>query len=327
MKRFLLFLAAAMLVASLGCDKAKNPMQPEKPAIAEDETELTDAAAKASRAVINVPDDYSTIQAAVDAANPGDEIVVKSSGSPYNEIVTVGSAKTGIHLTTQGSVTLNGRIYVRADNVKIDHFNIVVVQPGSDGGIEVRDISSRVISGVEISHNTIAGNAIQSRGILLYGSMSCLVKKNTCTGHLLEGIVIFYSVGNTIAQNTSKGNSQGMGLVFSDDNEVNGNDFSSNTGRGIDVNNGSDGNKLKNNVCNRNDEGIAVSLNSNNNTFGPGNTANFNSQYGIILFPGISGNLVNKNDFHCNGIRDIFDLGTDTQFIKNSTGPLPGGCP
>jgi hypothetical protein len=76
-------------------------------------------------------------------------------------------------------------------------------------------------------------------------------------------------------------------------------------------------------VCNRNDEGIAVSLNSNNNTFGPGNIANFNGHYGIILFPGISGNVVKKNDFHCNVIRDIFDLGTDTQFIKNSTGPLP----
>ncbi|MGH7451617.1 MAG: right-handed parallel beta-helix repeat-containing protein [bacterium] len=312
-----------MLVASLGCDKAKNPTAPEKSAIAENETELTDAAAKTSRTAIKVPDDYATIQAAVDAANPGDKIVVKASGSPYNEIVTINSSKTGIHLTAHGAVTLNGRIAISADNVKIDHFKIIVVQPTSAGGIRVWDTSGRTVSGVKISHNTITGNAVQSRGIELYDVKNCLVTKNTCTGHQLNGIVMFYATDNTITRNTCTGNSQGLGLVFSDNNDISFNAFSSNSGRGIDVNNGSDGNKVKNNVCNRNDEGITVSLNSNNNLFGPGNTANFNNRYGITLFPGISGNTVRKSDFHCNTSGDIFDLGTDTKFVKNSTGPLP----
>ncbi len=323
MKRFLLFLTAAMLVASLGCDKAKNPTAPEKSAIAENETELTDAAAKASRTAIKVPDDYTTIQAAVDAANPGDKIVVKASGSPYNEIVTINSSKTGIQLTAHGAVTLNGRIAISADNVKIAHFNIIVVQPTSAGGIRVWDTSGRIVSGVEINHNTIMGNAVQSRGIELHSVRNVLVKKNTCTGHLLNGIVAFYATDNTIAQNICTGNGQGLGLIFSDNNDVRFNDFSANSGRGIDVNNGSDDNRFRNNRCNRNEEGIAVSLNSNENSIGPANTANFNSQYGIILFPGISGNTVTKNDFHCNVSRDIFDLGTDTKFVKNSTGPLP----
>ena len=324
MKRFLLFLTVVMLVASLGCDKAKNPTAPEKSAITENETELTDAAAKASRAAIRVPDDYSTIQAAVDAANPGNKIVVRASSSPYTEIVTIGSTKTGIHLTTQGSVTLNGRIAISADDVKIDHFKITVVQPTSAGGIRVWDTSGRTVSGVKISHNTITGNAVQSRGIELYNVKNCLVTKNTCTGHQLNGILMFSSTSNIITRNTCTGNSYGIYLTFSDNNQVIGNDFSANNQVGIEVS-GSEGNRFKSNVCNRNgDSGIAVSgSGSNNNAFGPGNTANFNGRYGIILFPGISGNTVRKSDFHCNTLGDILDLGTGNTFIKNSTGPLP----
>ncbi|MGH7597368.1 MAG: right-handed parallel beta-helix repeat-containing protein [bacterium] len=322
MKRFPLFLTAAMLMVSFGCDKTKSPTQPEKSAIAENEAELTDAAAKASRAVIRVPDDYATIQAAVDAANAGDKIVVKASGSPYNEVVF--ATKPDIEIAAKGSVTLNGNFGVGANNVKISHFNINVLVPpgpGLDGGISVG-----AVSGVKISRNTITGN---SRGIFLNGSTGCLVEKNTCSGlpFDFDAIVLYYGANdNTITRNAFTGNGGGINLAFSHNNVVSGNDCSANQSRGIDIG-GSNSNKIKNNICNRNgSSGIAVNSGSNN-IFGPGNTANFNQLYGIILFNDASNNTVKKNDSHCNSFGDILDFGTGNTFIKNSTGPLPGGCP
>ncbi len=341
MKRFILCPVAFVMLVWLGCDKAQNPISLQNSSANGEEADLKETLADSAQeqsavsakqnnanqiaaAAIRVPDDYSTIQAAVDAANPGDKIIVKASGSPYNEhIVKVN--KTGLRLTAAGSVTLNGHIFVWANNVEIDHFNINVVTPSSGGGIEVQHPSGGTLSGVKIRHNTITGNPIQSRGIWMSGAMGCLVTKNTCTGHLLEGIGLSNANGNVISQNNFTGNGLGIGLGASDNNEVSFNDCSASTYRGIDVGGDSDGNNVKKNVCNRNgDSGIAVSSSSDDNTIGPGNTANFNSQYGIILFPAVSNNTVIKNDFHCNTLGDIFNLaGTDNKFIENSTGPLP----
>ncbi len=317
MKRFLLFLTAAMLVASLGCDQAKNPTAPEKAITEKDETELTDAAAKASGAVIRVPGDYATIQAAVDAASPGDKIVVKAKSDPYNENVFVN--KAGIQIVGKGSVTLNGSFLVRANDVEIYHFNINVLTPpgGPDGGI---DISA--VSGVKIRHNTITGN---NRGIFLNGSTGCLVEKNTCAGLAADGIVLYYYANNnTIARNTSTGNAHGIILIFSDNNVVSGNECSANNsfGNSTGIHVSGSGNKIQYNVCNRNGSTGIVVTSGSKNIFGPGNTANFNQLYGITLFSDASNNIVKKNDFHCNSIRDIEDFGTGNTFIKNSTGPL-----
>lgn len=316
MKRSLFLLAAFALMLSLGCDNAKKPLAPENSTTPQAETTLEKAAA-----TIVVPDDYATIQAAVDAANPGNKIIVKASGSPYNEVVLV--TKPDIEITAKGSVTLNGNISVAANNVKISHFNINVLIPpgvGPDAGIGVG-----AVSGVKIAHNTITGN---SRGIILNGSTGCLVQNNVCrTTFPFDGILLYYYAnGNTITKNTCTGNSEGINLVFSDNNEVSFNDCSTNRQSGINVG-GSNGNKFKNNTCNRNGTGLTVNPNSINNSFGPGNTANFNNAYGIILSSGADNNTVKKNDFHCNTLGDILDLGTGNTFIENSTGPLPGGCP
>jgi parallel beta-helix repeat protein len=266
-----------------------------------------------------VPDDYATIQAAVDAANPGDKIVVKASGSPYSEAVIVSALKPGVHITAQGPVVLNGYFYVFADNAKIDHFNINRVAPDGYGAIIVEGASN-----VEISHNTVTGNGTLFNGgiVLNVGSEGCLVKKNTCTNNGF-GITVFSSA-HKIKDNICTSNGHGIYIALGDNNEVNGNNCSSNDFDGINVNNAADGNKFKGNICNSNrNSGIAISTNSINNNFGPNNKANSNSQYGISLSSGANGNTVKKNDFHCNLLGDIRDLGVGNTFIKNSTGPLP----
>jgi len=57
-------------------------------------------------ATINVPAGPTTIQAAIDAANPGDLIIV-DSGYTYNETITFGSGFSTDNLTISGSDPLN----------------------------------------------------------------------------------------------------------------------------------------------------------------------------------------------------------------------------
>jgi len=331
MKRLLLFAAAFALIACLGCDQSKNPASPKDAALVGDEiapqrADADDAELSAQEqngpenqsaaATIKVPDDYPTIQAAVDAANAGDKIVVKASGSPYNENVFI--RKADLQITAKGSVTVNGSFLVQANGVKIDYFHVNVLLPpgGPDGGIDIG-----AVSGVKIRHNTITGN---NRGIFLNGSTDCLIEKNTCTGLPADGILLYYNAnGNTITKNTCTGNIEGINLVFSNNNEVSFNDCSTNRQSGIALN-GSN-NKFKNNVCNRNGTGITANPGAGSNSFGPGNTANFNVSYGIILALA-NNNTVKKNNLHCNTVGDVLDFGTGNTFINNSTGPLPGGC-
>ena len=47
----------------------------------------------ASAATINVPGDYTTIQAAINAANNGDDIVVAAAGGPYIENIVFNGSK------------------------------------------------------------------------------------------------------------------------------------------------------------------------------------------------------------------------------------------
>jgi parallel beta-helix repeat protein len=332
MKRFLLFYAAFALIIWLGCEKAKSPTSPENLNLAKNEAALADTLAEATslaaqgqalqkaKRTIKVPDDYATIQAAVNAANPGDKIVVKASGSPYNEVVSFGSPKSDILISAAGQVTLNGRFIVQANNVGIEHFSIKV-EAISDGGIfPGHGIYVDAVSGVKLNHNTITGN---DRGIFLNGSTNCLLKKNACTGFSGIGIFLVNANENAIVKNTSTGNIRGIEIVNSNNNVIFDNDFSGNNHRGLDIN-GGDGNKISHNTCNHNAEsGILVSPNADNNIIGPKNTANFNGQFGIFIFPGANNNTVIRSRFHCNASGDIRDLGTDTKLINNATGPLP----
>jgi len=77
------------------------------------------------RATIEVPADYATIQAAVNAAGNGDTINV--AAGPYNENVSIfGTNKSNIVLEAQSGVTLNGGfiIYNNATGVTIQGFTI-----------------------------------------------------------------------------------------------------------------------------------------------------------------------------------------------------------
>jgi hypothetical protein len=82
-----------------------------------------------AQATITVPDDYSTIQEAVDAANSGDTIFVRAG--TYNETVVI--RKDGLTLTgeDQSTTVIDGGagnvptvLVVSAENVEVNGFTL-----------------------------------------------------------------------------------------------------------------------------------------------------------------------------------------------------------
>ncbi len=202
MKRFMFFLAVLMLMAGFGCDNIQNPASGR--ALKHEDgshklnTETINAGQRASSAhtnhfaggIIRVPEHFDSIQGAVAASQPGDSIIVNSSGSPYNENVTIDTTKRRLYIETDGSVIINGSIKILADSVTIDSFTVNVTSANS-GGIHIQNAS-----GVRILNNRVKGGGSGGDGIVLSGS-NCLVKNNVCAD-LTYGIYLLYESNNNV---------------------------------------------------------------------------------------------------------------------------------
>jgi parallel beta-helix repeat protein len=108
-----------------------------------------------------VPDDYSTIQSAIDAANENDTIYVRENSSEYNEKLIINKS---INLVGENSETtvINASgipkgsgavVYITADNVKIRGFTIT----GGYHGIYLKETTGAFIWKNNIINNYISG--------------------------------------------------------------------------------------------------------------------------------------------------------------------------
>lgn len=238
---------------------------------------------------------FATIQAAIDAANPGDTIGV--GAGTYNENITIaesisliGEDKSTSIVDASGSGVI---VTVQSDNVTIK--NLTFRNSGTDiaanGGIMILGVD-----GCTIENNIISNNA---NGIGLLSSDNNTVKDNSITSSLRYGIVsdaspytatipslsntisgniITFSgrdgiyVGqdsntNTIISNTISGttgttegsNFEGNGIYFwkSSENTVTSNSILNNIRYGIELM-GSSNNTFTTNKINGNDTGVIV---------------------------------------------------------------------
>jgi len=179
---------------------------------------------EASPAIIYVPDDYSTIQAAVDAANPGDTIVVRDG--TYSENVDVYTDHLTIQSENEAETTIvqaanpDDHVFeVTADYVVISGFTLVDATGGTS--YEGSGIFFEHVAGCNISNNKFSNN-------------SC-------------GIYLRYSNKNMITDNKIWGNVHGVELVHSQDNEIKSSEISDN-GEGIYLSYSSNYNKITNNT-------------------------------------------------------------------------------
>jgi len=147
-------------------------------------------------AQIVVPDDYSTIQEAVNAANPEDTIYVRNG--TYFESVVINKRVWLIGESKTNTTIINGAAFydfekvvsVTADNVKICGFKVC----GADTGIFVSSANN-----ITISDCIITGNWV---GLALADSRGNLIVRNWIDKNLGAGISLWSSRSNTIIENT-----------------------------------------------------------------------------------------------------------------------------
>ncbi len=159
-----------------------------------------------SGSIIIVPDDYPSIQDAIDHANPGDIIKVKP-GVYYENIVidkTIELLGSGRDFTIINANYSGDVVKIIKDGVKLSGFTIensekkfekagIVIQSSDNVIIEDNLIYNNGDQGIRIfssNHNSIRDNIISNNayyGIWLYNSKENIIKNNT---FLNNGLVI-----------------------------------------------------------------------------------------------------------------------------------------
>ena len=218
-----------------------------------------------SASTLYVPDDYSTIQAAVNAANAGDVVIVRDG--IYTENVNVKKRLTiqsenGAEFTTVKSTKPSESIFeIRASYVNISGFTVIGTTANCDGialfsnycNISYNTISNNSY-GIEIiysNNNKISGNILSNNncGIDIAFSSNNIISNNNIMNNR-GGIDIYFSNSNIINNNTILNNHHGLKLEASKDNLITNNSVKNNKGCGIYFHNVGTDNVYLNNFIN-----------------------------------------------------------------------------
>jgi uncharacterized repeat protein (TIGR01451 family) len=256
---------------------------------------------------------FTSIQAAINAACPGDTIEVESgtySGPIIIDkanisIIGVGSPEikgngvdSTITLSASGAV-ISGLV---VNNSSLYHAGIEV--KATDGLIQdcwIRNNNGQGIrielsQGIRITNSNISNNARE--GIAIHDSQNCRIDSNGIDSNEgYCGIYLQSSSSNTISGNTATNNGNsihryGIWLKSSNSNNISDNTASDNSGTGIYIESSS-GNTISGNTATEYDSGILLQSSSSNII--SANTVNNNSVNGIYLYTS-SNNNIEDND-------------------------------
>ena len=196
------------------------------------------------------PADFHTIQEAINNANDGDTIKVRS-GTYYENVVMnkslmlLGENKTTTMIDGNKTGTV---VRVASDNVTVSGFTIQ--NSRHESGIYLNHSDDCVING-----NTLKGNHY---GIKVYLSADCTVTENNVSDND-RGITVFASNYCTLSGNNVSDNLVGIESLASDNCAISGNTVKENEGNGIKLDY-SVNCTLKNNKMTRNKINIAVEV-------------------------------------------------------------------
>ncbi len=255
----------------------------------------------------------SNLQAAIDAASPGDTLQV--AVGIYDKI----TIQKSLNLVGNGAVIRAGNrdacVNIDADNVGISGFTV------KDGfyGIKLNSVSGCNVSNNTVIYcaqpgialifsdgNTITGNNASFNGIVgegwygiyLSNSNDNLITNNVAYGNGAYGINLFPSCrNNTISGNVLQGNMYGL-YMFTDcaKNRIERNDLSRNTNTGLDLRINCTGNIIINNTMEDNVvAGLTLMEESGQNTIS-GNVIRGNGRYGLQIQSRSDGNFIINNN-------------------------------
>ncbi len=185
---------------------------------------------------IIVPDDFSTIQKAIDNADEGDTIFVKSATYFETLVIDKSVYLIGDNPNTtiiDGNYTqVYNVIEITSNNVKITGFTIQ-----RSGGVKYYEragIHIEYSNGNNISYNIITDN--YGDGIRLEGSSNNLILENNIIENFRSGIAIMDSShNNTINGNTLTDNFSGIYVSDSDNQNILQNIVKLSGNNGIDI--------------------------------------------------------------------------------------------
>ncbi len=258
---------------------------------------------------IKVPDDYRTIQEAVEAAMPGD--VIEVSTGFYNENVII-NKPLAVNAPHQDSVIQAADTSLPCMLITVDNTSIsgLSCQKGSYG-IWLMKSNNGCISNCSCSNN-------EDHGIFLVSSENNSLSHNNCSNNEDHGIFLVSSENNSLSHNNCSNNEQcGILLYDSRNNSLSHSTCLNNDRCGIMLDS-SGSNSILNSTCSNNEGGIILKSSTNNTL--TGNTANLNEQYhGIALIASNNNGIIDNNasnNFQC-GIA-LFESSNNNAIIRNT---------
>ncbi len=239
-----------------------------------------------------VPEQYSTIQAAINSASDGDKIFVRAGRYPENLVVgkaisLVGENPDRTIIAGEGNVG----VLLRHDNVVVTGFKIIMIN-----------------------------NVFYWHGVHLLSVKNCSVFKNKIENAYI-GIWLYDASFNRVFLNEIKGNGNGISLGKSHNNTVAENTITQSYQWGI-FNSGSNNNSFVGNYLTANDNAMTLngySETTSQNNLIYGNTIAQNPHQGIEItlspYNSVIGNTITGNGNQGTGVGEGILIASSTQTL------------
>jgi parallel beta-helix repeat protein len=288
--------------------------------------------------------DFTRIQDAINASNPGDMIEVRSGTYYENVNIDKELILTGIDTGTGKPVVdaggIGSVITISAAGCVLNGFN--VTGSGSDwgkAGIKLRSEDNEIVNNTcshningiffeepygghsSANNNTVSNNTVchnNENGIYVYRSHYNIITGNTVNSNINDGIKVEEASYNLLINNVANTNKDD-GIALSEDADYNillNNSANSNYDYGINIYK-SLNNTFVGNSVSGNEDGICLS-GSRNNTF-VNNTANMNTDRGFNLYELSNNNTIANNNISSNNDDGINMDDAFCNIITNNT--------